>query len=612
MVRGVSPESQRTEYKSSWQEEYLEWICGYANASGGRLYIGVNDDGYVVGLQDTRYLLDELPNRVVSTMGIVVDVEHRVAECQGVNLKYAIVPDDIAAKPANLCVRGILKKEALAEIDSAPENTQDVSSAVRILFDSAPGFVKQLRQSEEHRKKVFRDLGEWESNHSVHIWPDGSLGYVCITVRPYPYGISFRGHYYQRSGGTTREMVGLELSSFLLDRAGLHWDGRPVQSLSVRDLDSAAIDAYRKKAVEKGRHAEADVAVSDDQVISDLKLFDERQVGGGSLMNAAVLMFHSDPERFVTGASVKIAYYAPEGAYGANKSDDIIYQDEIHGPLILQADKVVDLVYTKYLKALTSYEGIQRVETFMAPREAFREIILNAINHKYYESGNPIQVSVYDDRIVVFNQGRWPEDIDLADVYTRKHSSYPHNPNLSKVFFNAGEIEAYGGGFAKIKIECDRYGAPYPELRVTPNGVTVEVKACDLYMKLLRYGRYWKTYPEFKLQTTDLLVDENGACLVDEDGVAFALTTVEDLAPAVVASVDRMGDILARELTDGEKKRMTPIYDYLKENDVIDARIAMRVTGKSSSTVNRYLQRLVGLDVLVPVGGSKNTAYRRV
>ena len=49
----ISPESQRIEYKSSWQEEYFGWIAGYANASGGTLYIGVNDDGYVVGVKDT-------------------------------------------------------------------------------------------------------------------------------------------------------------------------------------------------------------------------------------------------------------------------------------------------------------------------------------------------------------------------------------------------------------------------------------------------------------------------------------------------------------------------------------------------------------------------------
>ena len=28
------PESQSTEWKSKWKDEYLEWICGYANAQG--------------------------------------------------------------------------------------------------------------------------------------------------------------------------------------------------------------------------------------------------------------------------------------------------------------------------------------------------------------------------------------------------------------------------------------------------------------------------------------------------------------------------------------------------------------------------------------------------
>lgn len=42
-------ESQNTEHKESWRDEYLKWICGFANAQGGRIYIGVNDDRQVVG-----------------------------------------------------------------------------------------------------------------------------------------------------------------------------------------------------------------------------------------------------------------------------------------------------------------------------------------------------------------------------------------------------------------------------------------------------------------------------------------------------------------------------------------------------------------------------------
>ncbi len=46
------PEHQTIEYKKSWHDEFLEWICGYANAYGGTLYIGKNDNGDVVGLSD--------------------------------------------------------------------------------------------------------------------------------------------------------------------------------------------------------------------------------------------------------------------------------------------------------------------------------------------------------------------------------------------------------------------------------------------------------------------------------------------------------------------------------------------------------------------------------
>ena len=59
-----SPESQRNEFKSAWHDEYFGWIAGFANAKGGTLYVGVNDDGYVIGLKDVRYLLDVIPGRV--------------------------------------------------------------------------------------------------------------------------------------------------------------------------------------------------------------------------------------------------------------------------------------------------------------------------------------------------------------------------------------------------------------------------------------------------------------------------------------------------------------------------------------------------------------------
>ena len=39
-------ESQNAEYKESWRDEYLKWVCGFANAHGGTIYIGVDDKGH--------------------------------------------------------------------------------------------------------------------------------------------------------------------------------------------------------------------------------------------------------------------------------------------------------------------------------------------------------------------------------------------------------------------------------------------------------------------------------------------------------------------------------------------------------------------------------------
>ena len=67
-------EHQIVDWKSKWDDEYLKWICGFANAQGGRLEIGKDDKGKVVGLSNTQKLLDDLPNKIKSTMGVIPDV----------------------------------------------------------------------------------------------------------------------------------------------------------------------------------------------------------------------------------------------------------------------------------------------------------------------------------------------------------------------------------------------------------------------------------------------------------------------------------------------------------------------------------------------------------
>ncbi|MGS2765146.1 ATP-binding protein [Sinomicrobium sp. M5D2P9] len=68
------PESQNTEYKLTWRDEYLKWICGFANANGGKLYIGVNDSGRVAGIDNPNKLLEDLPNKFRDILGVYAEV----------------------------------------------------------------------------------------------------------------------------------------------------------------------------------------------------------------------------------------------------------------------------------------------------------------------------------------------------------------------------------------------------------------------------------------------------------------------------------------------------------------------------------------------------------
>ncbi|MGN0047845.1 MAG: ATP-binding protein [Bacteroides sp.] len=87
-------ESQNIEYKESWNDKYLEWVCGFANAQGGRIFIGVNDAHEVVSVKDSKRLMEDIPNKIVTHLGIVADVNLHTAD----GLEYI----EIVIEPSNI------------------------------------------------------------------------------------------------------------------------------------------------------------------------------------------------------------------------------------------------------------------------------------------------------------------------------------------------------------------------------------------------------------------------------------------------------------------------------------------------------------------------------
>ncbi|MDR1973643.1 MAG: putative DNA binding domain-containing protein [Bacteroidales bacterium] len=348
-------ESQNIEYKSSWRDEYLKWICGFANAQGGRIFIGKDDNGEVVGVKDAKRLMEDLPNKITTILGIICDVN---------------------------------------------------------LHETAEG------------------------------------DFIEIVVEPQPNPVNYKGEYHYRSGSTKQELKGAALDKFLLGKQGKHWDSVPFPNVSVADLKPETFDFFRKKGIKSKRLDDDVLTDSNEILLNNLKLKENDY-----LKRAALLLFHPDPEKFVTGAYVKIGYFETDS--------DLIFQDEVHGNLFEQVEKTMELLFTKYIKAMISYEDIYRVETYEYPKEAVREAIHNAVAHKDYTGGTPIQISVYKDRIMIWNFGQLPENWTI-DTLQAKHSSVPHNPDISNAFFRIGYIEAWGRGIRKMNEHCAAAGLPQP------------------------------------------------------------------------------------------------------------------------------------------------------
>jgi len=304
----------------------------------------------------------------------------------------------------------------------------------------------------------------------VSIQEESGKNYIEIVVEPYPYPINYKGQYHYRSGSTKQELKGNALNKFVLQKTGRHWDGLPQPGLQATELEPAAFDLFRKKATRSRRIDEETLSVSNESLLHHLHLTE-----GEQLKRATALLFHADPEKYITGAYVKIGFFETDS--------DLIYQDEIHGNLFQQADKTLDLLFTKYLKARITYEGITRVETFPYPEKSLCEAVINAIVHKEYSSGIPIQIKVYENKLIIWNDGQLPLDWTLNDLLT-SHPSKPNNPDVANAFFRAGMIESWGSGIERIIQHCVADGLAEPIFNIAFGGLQIEFIASQEFLSI--------------------------------------------------------------------------------------------------------------------------------
>jgi ATP-dependent DNA helicase RecG len=364
----MNTENHNTEYKRIWKDEYLKWVCGFANADGGKIYIGIDDDLKVGGVDHLHQQLEDIPNKIVTMLGIVPTVRQIVREDKDI---------------------------------------------------------------------------------------------IEITVEHSNIPISYKGVFYIRSGATNQELRGVALQQFLMKMFGKSWEDMPCYGTTIEDIDPEAIKFFLKKGIREGRMPQDAENSTPKDVISNLGLMDD-----GVPCNGALLLFGKHPQRRFVTSSFKI------GRFGSTNYD-LLSQEIVDGNLIQMPDRVMRTLSDKYLIRPIHYEGLQRVEPLELPEDALREIICNSIVHRDHQ-GTWTQMSIYNDHIRLWNEGKLPEDLSIEKLMG-KHTSKPRNPKMAEAFYRAGFIEAWGRGIEKIVNGFKADGLTPPTFEIEQGGMTVNI-----------------------------------------------------------------------------------------------------------------------------------------
>lgn len=363
----MEPENQHIEWKESWKDDFLKHICAFANTQGGSLYVGIRDDGTITGVKNSKKLLEDIPNKTINFLGIIVDVI-------------------------------------------------------------------------THNKS--------------------GMEYIEIIVHQSSVPISYRGIYYVKSGSTKQELKGAALQQFILKKMGKTFDELPVDSADISCIDQNVVKKFLKKAQSVNRISQNTEPDNISSILLNLKLITE----DNKVKNAAILLFGKDPLKFFISATFKI------GRFG-DSDHDLRFQDVIEGNIFEMPEKVIEILRAKYLISPIRYDGLQRIEELEYPEDSLREAILNAIVHKDY-TGAPIQLSIYDNKLILWNEGKLPSGLTVQ-LLKEKHPSRPHNRNIADIFFKAGYIETWGRGIEKIMEGCKTHGLPQPLFEELAGGVQV-------------------------------------------------------------------------------------------------------------------------------------------
>ncbi len=232
------------------------------------------------------------------------------------------------------------------------------------------------------------------------------------------------------------------------------FDAAACRDATLADISSEAVDLFLARA-QKLRGYALGAGTPVEHALVHLNLLD-----AGAPSHAAVLLFGRQPQRFLTTSEVKCAHF-----HGTEVTRPMPSYQIYRGTLFELIDQAIDFVMSKIARSVgTRSEGAQASVEYELPREAVAEAIVNAVAHRDYASNASVQLSLFADRLEVWNPGELPPALTIEQL-RRPHASVPRNPLIADPLFLAGIVEKAGTGILDMIAKCSEVGLPAPEFR---------------------------------------------------------------------------------------------------------------------------------------------------
>lgn len=93
------------------------------------------------------------------------------------------------------------------------------------------------------------------------------------------------------------------------------------------------------------------------------------------------------------------------------------------------------------------------------PQSVIHELLINAFEHRDFNSPQYNEVLIFEDRIEVFNPGRFPDGYQVEDFIVKGQRPVPRNPMVARILYYTGDTSGVGGGLQRIEETCMQNGS---------------------------------------------------------------------------------------------------------------------------------------------------------